>query len=92
MALGDVESGTARLHHAIEIARANGDMDGLAYAYANLADLLFLRGHSRRHWRSHSRRSTLSRAASAAAATGWSCRSPSSSSPPATSRRPTPTS
>ena len=37
MALGDVEDGTARLHRALEIARTNDDMDGLAYAYANLA-------------------------------------------------------
>jgi DNA-binding CsgD family transcriptional regulator/tetratricopeptide (TPR) repeat protein len=48
MALGDVEQGTARLHQAIEIARGNDDIDGLAYAYANLSDLLLLRGHTRK--------------------------------------------
>ena len=46
MALGDVEQGTARLHHALKIARDADDVDGLAYAYANLSDLLFLRGHT----------------------------------------------
>jgi predicted ATPase/DNA-binding CsgD family transcriptional regulator len=48
MALGEVEQGTARLHQAIEIARGNDDIDGLAYAYANLSDLLLLRGHTRK--------------------------------------------
>ena len=46
MALGDADQGTMRLHRAIEIARDNDDLDGMAYAFANLADLLLLRGHT----------------------------------------------
>ena len=40
--------GIARLRRAIEIARDNDDIDELGYAYANLADLLNLRGHTAR--------------------------------------------
>ncbi len=46
MALGQVEEGAAQLRRAQAIARDNDDIDGLGYAYANLADLLLLRGRT----------------------------------------------
>ncbi len=46
IALGDVEAGVARLRRAIEIARETDNIDGLASAYSNLADLLNLRGRT----------------------------------------------
>ena len=39
-------SGVACLRRAIQIARENDDVDGLGYAYANLADHLNLRGRT----------------------------------------------
>ena len=42
MALGD-EEGVALLRRAIEMARDTDDLDDLAHAYANLADMLGLR-------------------------------------------------
>ncbi|MFL5829510.1 MAG: AAA family ATPase [Solirubrobacteraceae bacterium] len=47
LALGQVDDGVASLRQAVEIARRNDDVDGMTYAYANLADLLNLRGLSR---------------------------------------------
>ena len=47
IALGEVEEGVARLRRAIEIAREIDDVDGLAEAYSNLADLLNLQGRTR---------------------------------------------
>jgi ATP/maltotriose-dependent transcriptional regulator MalT len=44
--LGDVDGGAARLQRAIEIARETDDIDGVGYAYANLADLLNLAGRT----------------------------------------------
>ncbi len=46
IALGDVDRGVADLHRAMEIARADDDLDGLAYAYANLADFLNIAGRT----------------------------------------------
>jgi DNA-binding CsgD family transcriptional regulator/tetratricopeptide (TPR) repeat protein len=46
LALGQVDEGVASLRDAVEIARRNDDVDGMTYAYANLADLLNLRGRS----------------------------------------------
>ncbi len=46
IALGDVEAGVARLRCSIEIARETDNVDALGYAYANLADLLNLRGRT----------------------------------------------
>ncbi|MDQ6607068.1 MAG: AAA family ATPase [Actinomycetota bacterium] len=46
MALGDEQSGIARLRHAAQIARDDDDIDDLGYASGNLADLLGLRGHT----------------------------------------------
>jgi len=46
IALGDVEAGIAKLQQAIEIARADDDLDNLGYAYSNLADMLFLAGRT----------------------------------------------
>ena len=43
------------MRRAIEIARGNDDLDGVAYAYANLADLLNLRGRTSTRWRSRRR-------------------------------------
>ncbi len=40
IALGQVDDGVAHLRRAIELAREQDDLDGLTYAYANLADLL----------------------------------------------------
>jgi DNA-binding CsgD family transcriptional regulator len=46
VSLGQVEEGVARLHESLDIARRNDDADGVGYAYANLADLLNLRGRT----------------------------------------------
>ncbi len=46
IALGQVDDGVACLRRAIQIARENDDVDGLGYAYANLADHLNLRGRT----------------------------------------------
>ena len=47
IALGRLDEGVARIHRTIEIARANDDIDGLTYAYSNLADMLNLAGRTR---------------------------------------------
>ncbi len=47
IALGNVEAGVGRLRRAMEIARESDNIDGLAQAYSNLADLLNLRGRTR---------------------------------------------
>jgi DNA-binding CsgD family transcriptional regulator len=47
LALGQVDEGVASLREAADIARRNDDIDGMIYAYSNLADLLNLRGLSR---------------------------------------------
>jgi DNA-binding CsgD family transcriptional regulator len=47
IALGRVDEGVARMHHTIQIAADNDDLDGLSYAYANLADMLNLAGRTR---------------------------------------------
>jgi DNA-binding CsgD family transcriptional regulator len=44
MSLGDVDGGVACLRRAIELARADGELEDVAYAYANLADHLSLAG------------------------------------------------
>ena len=44
IALGEVDEGVVSLRQAIAIAERNEDADGITYAYANLADLLSLRG------------------------------------------------
>jgi DNA-binding CsgD family transcriptional regulator len=44
IALGEVDEGVASLREAIAIAERNEDADGITYAFANLADLLNLRG------------------------------------------------
>jgi ATP/maltotriose-dependent transcriptional regulator MalT len=46
IALGEVDHGVADLERAIEITREDDDIDGLAYAYANLADLLNVAGRT----------------------------------------------
>ena len=46
IALGQVEEGERCLRRAIEIAREDDDVDGMAYAYANLADHLNLQGRA----------------------------------------------
>jgi DNA-binding CsgD family transcriptional regulator len=46
LALGEFEEGVASLRQAIAIAERNEDADGITYAYANLADMLNLRGRS----------------------------------------------
>ncbi len=45
--LGQVEEGVARLRQAVEIAREIDDIDGMSYAYANLADMLGTVGRTR---------------------------------------------
>ncbi|HXO07329.1 MAG TPA: AAA family ATPase [Solirubrobacteraceae bacterium] len=45
--LGELPKGVARLRQAIEIAREVDDVDGIATAYGNLADLLGLSGRTR---------------------------------------------
>jgi tetratricopeptide (TPR) repeat protein len=47
IALGRVDDGVARLRRTIALARDNDDVDGLTYAYSNLADMLNLAGHAR---------------------------------------------
>ncbi len=44
IALGRVDEGVELLRRAIEIARAEDDLDNLGAAYSNLADLLYLAG------------------------------------------------
>ena len=44
MSLGDVDGGMACLRRAIELARADGELEDVAYAYGNLADHLSLAG------------------------------------------------
>ena len=51
IALGEVDEGVASLRQAIAIAERNEDADGITYAYANLADLLNLRGRSEEAFR-----------------------------------------
>jgi DNA-binding CsgD family transcriptional regulator len=46
IALGEVDAGIASLRRAIDISRELDDMEALADAYANLADLLSLAGRS----------------------------------------------
>jgi ATP/maltotriose-dependent transcriptional regulator MalT len=46
ISLGDVEEGVSNLQHAIEMARAEEDLDNLGYAYSNLADMLHLAGRT----------------------------------------------
>ncbi len=46
IALGQVDEGVAQLRLAIEIARKADNIDGMGYAYGNLADLLNLRGRT----------------------------------------------
>ena len=46
IALGDVDDGVALLRRAIDLARAEDDLDNLGYAYSNLADLLGLAGRT----------------------------------------------
>jgi DNA-binding CsgD family transcriptional regulator/tetratricopeptide (TPR) repeat protein len=46
IALGQEDEGVARLRRALAIALENDDIDGLGYAYANLADMLNLRGRT----------------------------------------------
>jgi len=45
-ALGQVDEGVGRLRRAIELARAQDDLDGLATAYSNLADMLNVIGRT----------------------------------------------
>ncbi|MGN6169266.1 MAG: helix-turn-helix transcriptional regulator [Solirubrobacteraceae bacterium] len=44
IALGQVDDGVADLRRAIELARAEEDLDDLGYAYSNLAELLAIAG------------------------------------------------
>lgn len=46
IALGRVEEGVAHLRRAIHLARTEDNVDGLAHAYSNLADMLNLRGRA----------------------------------------------
>jgi DNA-binding CsgD family transcriptional regulator len=46
VALGDVEAGVQLLRRAIELARCNDDVDSLATAYSNLADMLSVAGRT----------------------------------------------
>ncbi len=46
ISLGDVDRGVADLQRAMEVTRENDDIDGLAYAYANLADTLNIAGRT----------------------------------------------
>ncbi len=43
---GEVEEGVHCLRRALELAKANDDLDDAAYAYSNLADMLFLAGQA----------------------------------------------
>jgi DNA-binding CsgD family transcriptional regulator/tetratricopeptide (TPR) repeat protein len=47
VALGHVDDGVNELRRAIDIARETDDIDGLAYAYSNLADMLSVAGRTR---------------------------------------------
>jgi DNA-binding CsgD family transcriptional regulator/tetratricopeptide (TPR) repeat protein len=47
IALGRVDQGVTRMRRTIALARDNDDPDSLAYAYANLADMLNLAGRTR---------------------------------------------
>ena len=47
-AQGQVDHGVELMHEAMELARREGDIDELATAYANLADLLHLAGQTAR--------------------------------------------
>jgi len=47
IALGQVEDGIRCLRRAIELARADGDLDDLGSAYSNLADMLNIAGRTR---------------------------------------------
>ncbi|MEA2146707.1 MAG: hypothetical protein QOG59_2294 [Solirubrobacteraceae bacterium] len=44
--VGEVESGTARLREAIALCERENDLDGAAYGYANLADVLAIAGRT----------------------------------------------
>jgi ATP/maltotriose-dependent transcriptional regulator MalT len=46
IALGDVDEGVSLLRRAIDLARAEDDLDNLGYAYSNLADMLGLAGRT----------------------------------------------
>ncbi len=46
IALGEVDAGIAQLRRAIEIARDNDDIDSVATAYCNLADMLNIAGRT----------------------------------------------
>ncbi len=46
VALGQVEEGFGRLRQAIDIGREIDDLDGMGYAYANLADMLCVAGRT----------------------------------------------
>ena len=46
MSLQEVDEGVERLRRAISITREIGDLDGLAYAYCNLSDMLNLAGRT----------------------------------------------
>jgi DNA-binding CsgD family transcriptional regulator/predicted negative regulator of RcsB-dependent stress response len=47
IALGEVDGGIGCLRRAIELARAEGDLDGLGTAYSNLAEMLGIAGRTR---------------------------------------------
>jgi DNA-binding CsgD family transcriptional regulator len=47
IALGHVAEGEAQLRRAMDLARHHDDLDGVATAYSNLADLLSLAGRTR---------------------------------------------
>ncbi len=44
--LGDVDGGTTRLREAIALDEQSGDLDGAAYSYSNLAELLTMVGRT----------------------------------------------
>ena len=46
IALGDVDEGVGLLERAIDLARADDDLDNLGYAYSNLADMLLIAGRT----------------------------------------------
>jgi DNA-binding CsgD family transcriptional regulator/tetratricopeptide (TPR) repeat protein len=46
IALGEVDEGVSCMRDAIRIAAQTDNVDGLCYAYTNLADLLWLRGRT----------------------------------------------
>jgi len=47
IALGDIETGIGQLQRAIALAREDGDLDNLGYAYSNLAAMLHVAGRTR---------------------------------------------